>query len=210
MPALVGELAARWDLRAVESLGGGTSRVFRCLRRGVGQTVWLKVTPEAAIAEEEAEALSLWTGTSAVVNLPARDLTVGALLLEDVEPGQPVKRLGWRLPEVAVLLRDLRVNAPNPVGCSVLRPLADRIDFLSGLAERRLAAAEGSERFDPELLDRARTESLELCKSGPVGLVHGDLHSANVLMGPGGRMVAIDPRPAWGDPDFDAVDWVLG
>lgn len=23
-------------------------------------------------------------------------------------------------------------------------------------------------------------------------------------------MVAIDPRPAWGDPDFDAVDWVLG
>lgn len=26
---------------------------------------------------------------------------------------------------------------------------------------------------------------------------------------PRGRLVAIDPRPAWGDPDFDAVDWVL-
>lgn len=22
-------------------------------------------------------------------------------------------------------------------------------------------------------------------------------------------MVAIDPRPTWGDPDFDAVDWAL-
>jgi streptomycin 6-kinase len=22
-------------------------------------------------------------------------------------------------------------------------------------------------------------------------------------------MVAIDPRPTWGDPDFDTVDWVL-
>ncbi|MGG7613698.1 aminoglycoside phosphotransferase family protein, partial [Streptomyces sp. ZG43] len=41
------------------------------------------------------------------------------------------------------------------------------------------------------------------------GLVHGDLHAANVLRGPRGRLVAIDPRPAWGDPDFDAVDWVL-
>lgn len=39
--------------------------------------------------------------------------------------------------------------------------------------------------------------------------MHGDLHPANVLSGPGARMVAIDPRPAWGDPDFDAVDWVL-
>ncbi|MFD5477662.1 hypothetical protein [Streptomyces hawaiiensis] len=113
LPALVSELAARWDLRVVESLGGGTSRVFRCLQRGVGRTVWLKVTPEAAIAEEEAEALSLWTGTSSVVNVLARDLTVGALLLEDVEPGQPVKRLGWRLPDVAVVLRNLRVNAPS-------------------------------------------------------------------------------------------------
>ncbi|MFI1015981.1 aminoglycoside phosphotransferase family protein [Streptomyces sp. NPDC020965] len=39
--------------------------------------------------------------------------------------------------------------------------------------------------------------------------MHGDLHPANVLSGPGARTVAIDPRPTWGDPDFDAVDWVL-
>jgi streptomycin 6-kinase len=74
------------------------------------------------------------------------------------------------------------------------------------------------------VLDRARGAALELAGGGPVGLVHGDLHPANVLFGselPSGpghhggaaagrsRMVAIDPRPAVGDPDFDSVDWVL-
>ncbi|MGJ3560381.1 hypothetical protein ACR6C2_25120 [Streptomyces sp. INA 01156] len=49
----------------------------------------------------------------------------------------------------------------------------------------------------PAVLGRARARALELAESGPVALVHGDLHSANVLSGPGARMVAIDPRPAW-------------
>ncbi|WP_344324379.1 aminoglycoside phosphotransferase family protein, partial [Kitasatospora putterlickiae] len=43
---------------------------------------------------------------------------------------------------------------------------------------------------------------------GPLALVHGDLHPANVLLGPDGP-VAIDPRACLGDPDFDLVDWAL-
>jgi streptomycin 6-kinase len=90
-----------------------------------------------------------------------------------------------------------------------LRPLADRVDFLFDLTSRRLAAADANELFDSAVLDRTRAAAMKLANSGPVGLVHGDLHPANVLSGPGLRMVAIDPRPALGDPDFDAVDWVL-
>lgn len=56
---------------------------------------------------------------------------------------------------------------------------------------------------------RAREAALDLAASGPVRLVHGDLRPADVLSGPHARMVAIDPRPAWGDPDVDAVDRVL-
>ncbi|WP_437096921.1 aminoglycoside phosphotransferase family protein [Streptomyces sp. enrichment culture] len=77
------------------------------------------------------------------------------------------------------------------------------------LTDRRLAAARGNGPVAPTVLGQARAAALELAASGPVGLVHGDLHPANVLSGPGARMVAIDPRPTWGDPDFDAVDWVL-
>ncbi|MER6104461.1 aminoglycoside phosphotransferase family protein [Streptomyces sp. NPDC001832] len=208
LPTLVHELAASWNLDLIAAGGGGTSRVFRCLQRDTGASVWLKLTPEPSIAREEAEALRAWADTPSVVTLLAVDLAAGALLLEDV-PGVPVRQLVWDLPEVAALLRDLRVSPPVPGEHSVLRSLSHRIDFLFDLTERRLAAARMNGLVAPTVLGEARETALELAASGPVGLVHGDLHSANVLSGPGARMVAIDPRPTWGDPDFDAVDWVL-
>lgn len=209
LPGLVGELAARWDLELVAAGGGGTSRVFRCVRRGTGASVWLKLTPEPVLACEEAEALRAWAGKPSVVTLLAEDVATGALLLENVEPGVPVRQLAWNLPEVAALLRDLRVSPPGPGERSVLHPLSHRIGFLFDLVDRRLAATCVNGLDASAVLGRARARALELAASGPVALVHGDLHPGNVLSGPGARMVAIDPRPAWGDPDFDAVDWVL-
>ncbi|MFI1018886.1 aminoglycoside phosphotransferase family protein [Streptomyces sp. NPDC020965] len=209
LPTLVHELAARWNLDLVAAGGGGTSRVFRCLQRDTGASVWMKLTPEPLIAREEAEALRAWADTPSVVTLLAVDLAAGALLLENVEPGVPVRQLAWNVPEVAALLRDLRVSPPVPREHSVLQPLSHRIGFLFDLTDRRLAAARVSGRPIRTALGQARAAALELAASGPVGLVHGDLHPANVLSGPDARMVAIDPRPTWGDPDFDAVDWVL-
>ncbi|MEU7188030.1 aminoglycoside phosphotransferase family protein [Streptomyces sp. NPDC045369] len=210
LPDLVGALTARWRLELAEANGGGTSRVFRCRRRDTGTSAWLKLTPEPALAREEAEALSAWAGTPSVVPLLAHDLAAGALLLADVEPGVPVRHLDWRLSEVAPLLRDLRSLAPPPDKPSAVQPLAHRVDFLFHLTGRRLAASGDSGPLGPAVLGRARAAALDLATSGPRALVHGDLHPGNVLSGPGARMVAIDPRPAWGDPDFDAVDWVLG
>ncbi|MEV0414958.1 aminoglycoside phosphotransferase family protein [Streptomyces sp. NPDC050448] len=208
LPALVGELAARWNLDLVAADGGGTSRVFRCFSH-TGTPVWLKLTPEPGIAREEAEALRAWAQTPSVVTLLAHDLAAGALLLEDVEPGVPVRQLSWDLPEVAALLRNLRTSPPVPGKHSVVQPLSHRIDFLFDLTDRKVAAAGMNAPMASAVLGRGRAAALDLAASGPVGLVHGDLHPANVLSGPSARMVAIDPRPAWGDPDFDAVDWVL-
>ncbi|MEU3556058.1 aminoglycoside phosphotransferase family protein [Streptomyces fragilis] len=235
LPSLVEELSERWGLVPAESLGGGTSRVVRCLRRDSGATVWLKVTPDPTVAAEEAEALSLWSGTPSVVDLLERDLRVGALLLADVSPALPAPvpspalpaadalpppgaadafpapgaAGGPRLPKVAALLRALRDGVPVRPERSGLRPLADRIGLLLTLAGRRLAAADRRPPLDPQVLERAHAACLALCADGPVGLVHGDLHAGNVLAGADGRLVAIDPRPTWGDPDFDAVDWVM-
>ncbi|MBB4903577.1 aminoglycoside phosphotransferase family protein [Streptomyces griseomycini] len=203
------ELAARWDLELVAAGGGGTSRVFRCFRRDTGTSAWLKLTPEPGIAREEAEALRAWAKTPSVVTLLAQDLTAGALLLDDVEPGVQVSQRAWNLAEVAALLRDLRDPAPAPGEHSVLRRLSHRVDFMFDLTVRRLAACDVNDPAVSKVLRQARAAALELAGNGPVGLVHGDLHPANVLSGPGARMVAIDPRPTWGDPDFDAVDWVL-
>ncbi|WP_093802087.1 aminoglycoside phosphotransferase family protein [Streptomyces sp. Wb2n-11] len=209
LPALVDELAARWDLTLVAAGGGGTSRVFRCFTRDTGASAWLKLTPEPLIAREEAEALRAWAKTPSVVTLLAQDLAVGALLLEDVQPGVQVSQRAWNLAEVAVLLRDLRASAPAPGEHSALGLLSHRVDFVFDLTDRRLAAGDVNDPAASGVLRQARSAALELAGNGPVGLVHGDLHPANVLSGPGARMVAIDPRPTWGDPDFDAVDWVL-
>ncbi|MFB6854930.1 aminoglycoside phosphotransferase family protein [Streptomyces sp. NPDC056341] len=209
LPALVDQLAARWSLTVLAGGGGGTSRVFHCKQQADGATVWLKLTPDLEIASAESEALHAWADTPSVVQLLAEDLTVGALLLGDVKPGVPVRQLSWSLPEVAALLRELRIPSPARGQGSVLQPLAHRVDFLFELTDRRLAGAGLSEVFDPAVLNRARAAALDLASGGTVGLVHGDLHPANVLSGPGQKMVAIDPRPALGDPDFDAVDWVM-
>ncbi|MFF4341777.1 aminoglycoside phosphotransferase family protein [Kitasatospora sp. NPDC001540] len=198
LPYLVRELAGHWGLEVASAGGGGTSRVFRCVREDDGAVVWLKLTPEPAIAREEAEALRGWASVPSVVPLLAADLPAGALLLADVLPGTPVRQLGWRLPELASLLRDLRTPVAPTAG-SVLRPLAHRVGLVFDLAERRGRTG----------LAAHRAAALELAADGPVALVHGDLHPSNVLSGPGGRLVAIDPRPSRGDPDFDAVDWVL-
>ncbi|MGW0451209.1 aminoglycoside phosphotransferase family protein [Streptosporangium sandarakinum] len=209
LPALVGDLAARWELDLVAAGGGGTSRVFRCVRRDTGTWAWLKLTPEPEIARQEAEALRAWEATPSVVTLLAHDPAAGALLLQDVEPGAPVGQRAWNASEVAALLRDLRVFTPAPGEHSVLRPLSHRVDVLFDLADRRLAAAAVNDPVASAVLRQARAAALELAADGPMGLVHGDLHPGNVLSGQDARMVAIDPRPAWGDPDFDAVDWVL-
>ncbi|MFJ4931681.1 aminoglycoside phosphotransferase family protein [Streptomyces sp. NPDC088736] len=126
-----------------------------------------------------------------------------------MEPGEQVRERAWNLSEVAALLHDLRVPSPTVDERSVVRPLTHRIEFVFDLTGRRLAASGVNAPAVAAILRPARAAAQELAAGGPTGLVHGDLHPANVLSGPGGRMVAIDPRPAWGDPDFDTVDWVL-
>ncbi|MGW4509172.1 aminoglycoside phosphotransferase family protein [Streptomyces sp. NPDC004436] len=209
VPDLVSELSAGWNLDVMTAGGGGTSCVFRCLVRDTGKSAWLKITPDVTIAREEAEALGAWAETSSVVSLLAENTEAGALLLENVDPGLQVKNLTWGLSDVAVLLGNLREDSSRKRISSAIQPLSHRIDFLFDLAEEILTTKTAENPFDSATLSRARTEALGLAATGPTGLVHGDLHPGNVLSGPGNLMVAIDPRPAWGDPDFDAVDWVL-
>ncbi|WP_371792137.1 aminoglycoside phosphotransferase family protein [Streptomyces sp. NBC_01471] len=205
LPALVDVLARRWGLDVGAAGGGGTSRVYRCLRYGEGDTaaasVWLKLTPDPVIASQEAEALNAWSAAPSVVRLLESDLGAGALLLAGVEPGTRVREHGWGTADIARLLADLRA-APRP-RTPLLPPLSDRIAFMYDMAARR-----GT--HGPQVLARGRAAALELAGTGPAdGLVHGDLHQGNVLVGPAGRLVAIDPRPTNGDPDFDAADWAV-
>ncbi len=198
LPPLVDALADRWGLAVRAAGGGGTARVFRCERRADGAAVWLKLTPDTEVARQEAVALTAWRGLPSVVRLLEHDGGAGALLLADVAPGTPLREHGWRPADVAGLLGDLRSVAAPPG--PALPSLAERADFLLDLTERR---APGVSTADARALARELTGD-----GSPSALVHGDLHPANVLLGPAGP-VAIDPRACLGDPDFDLVDWAL-
>jgi streptomycin 6-kinase len=97
-----------------------------------------------------------------------------------------------------------------------LPPLSERIEFIFGLIRSRLTGARAAPLVEPGLVTAGHELARTLAQTGPTALVHGDLHLANILIArqPGqpsqpSLLVAIDPRPCLGDPDFDAVDWVL-
>ncbi|WP_424185110.1 phosphotransferase [Actinokineospora sp. G85] len=193
LPARLDRLAAAWGLTLGPAFPGGGSGVALRVERAEGPAV-LKVSPDPAFAAAQLSALRVFAPTGRVPGVHAVDLDEGAMLLELVEGGT-----GWPEPAAfAALLRDLHAADPGPVH-----------DW-PGLAAW---TGEFLPRFTPTgpvtaahlALARSRIDAL-LADPGPAPvLLHGDLHATNVV----GRGRVVDPRPCVGDPEFDAVDFVL-
>ncbi|HET7013688.1 MAG TPA: aminoglycoside phosphotransferase family protein [Streptosporangiaceae bacterium] len=210
LPELVAKCRLRWDLELEEALSGATSRVFLGRQHG-DRAVVLKLTPDRSVADTEAAALRAWAASPHCVDLLDADAETGALLLEKLEPGT---KLGDQaelppLADIAALLTSLRTADGD--GMDQLPPLARRVDFLFTLIGRRLSHPRVSVLVTPGMAARGHRLAQKLATDGDTGLVHGDLHPANVLTaGPDRGLVVIDPRPCFGDRTFDAVDWALG
>jgi streptomycin 6-kinase len=210
LPPVLVDLADRWQLDLGGLIQRGTvSVVIRC-RAYTGAAAILKVSPDRARIQEEAAALARWT-TTHVPAVLAVDDSVGALLIEAIQPGPSLAETDAYPPldQLAALVTSLHTDSdPNPS----YRPLAVRIDALytSGRAnyERRpdLVAV-----VPPSLYERGRQTAMWLAQDAPqTVLLHGDLTPANILQGNQRRgLVAIDPAPCLGDPAFDAVDLLL-
>lgn len=208
LPALVEELCGRWRLRTTAMLVGGTSVVLRC-RREEGSGAFLKVVPDVEITRIEAVALRAWGGHPGVVGLLDVDVDLGrgALLLEAIEPGLALSERNGTVPWDAVITLLRQLPAVPPPG-ALLPSLAERVDAGFRLWTRRRARLE-TDLLDAATMARSHSYALELAGSGPFWLLHGDLHPGNVLDGGRARgLVAIDPRPCLGDPNFDGIDWV--
>ena len=209
LPEMVELYCLRWRLDLDEALSGNTSRVFIGRQDG-DRGVVLKLTPERAIANEEAIALRAWAATPHAVDLLEADLEVGALLLEHIEPGTKVSDEPEIPPvgEFAALLAGLRETARYDAG--QLPTMAQGLESMFTRIGGLLGNPQVSAVVARQVLDNGHHRARELASSGPTGLVHGDLHLSNVLRAGRGRgLVAIDPRPSVGDTTFDAVDWAL-
>jgi streptomycin 6-kinase len=209
LPAVLSDLAEHWDIEWGTLIQRGSmSVVIRC--RADGRQAVLKASPERGRVAHEAAALARWK-TVHVPAVLAVDESVGALLIEAIEPGTPlVESAAYpRLESLVALLTSLHEDGvPDPLD----RPVADHIAYLfdSGRKnyERRPDLAE---LIPPELYARGRQLAMRLAADGaPTVLLHGDLTPVNVLDGGAERgLVAIDPAPCLGDPAFDAIDLVF-
>jgi len=213
LPPVLGDLADRWRID-LESLiqRGSMSVVIRC-RTADGRPAVLKVSPERRRVLDEAAALAIWK-TAHVPAVLALEESVGALLIEAIEPGTSLDEsvAAYPRPEsLAALITALHADGvPGPAHSPV--PVLERVAHLyeSGRKnyERRpqLAAL-----IPPELYARGRQRATRLAAAATATvLLHGDLTPANILDGGKERgLVAIDPAPCRGDPAFDAIDLVL-
>lgn len=215
LPDLVTRLTARWGLEVREARPGNTGRTLLCTGPG-GDLRVLKLTPDPEVARLEFTGLRAWAGCSRVVQVLDADLDANAILLEGLVPGTQLtgREVPWaEIGELLNQLHSVKSSGVKPSGAEPVgefRQLADGIEFIFTLSERRRRESPAAEHLSAEVLAKGRERAMELATSGPVTLIHGDLHPANVLdAGPGRGAVAIDPRPGLGDPSLDAVDWMF-
>jgi streptomycin 6-kinase len=175
-------------------------------RRGV-----LKVSPDRGRLEFEATALGDWH-SGQVPDVLAVDRHLGALLLEAIEPGEPLSESVAYPPmgTVAHLLQDLHASGiPRPSYPGVehrVRQLFDNsLKLYSWHPDLR-------DIVPVELYERGRVLGQRLAQTTdtPMVLLHGDLTPNNIVDGGRDRgLVALDPCPCVGDAAFDAVDLLL-
>jgi streptomycin 6-kinase len=199
LPARAEALVLRWGLRNLAPLArGGTGARLFMAEAPAGPAV-LKLSLPGQAVRAEADALAGFAGEGAA-RLLAADPEAGALLLERLSPGAPLRALAEQDDDAATLAAAQVMQAlrrPPPAGAL----LGDAAGWVR-LLDRALAEAWPLPR---PMLDHAAGLFRELAAGAPSPvLLHGDLHHDNVL-GDGMCWRAIDPRGLSGDPAFEAA-----
>jgi streptomycin 6-kinase len=199
VPALLREVAARWELTLADPFEGGLTAFTVPAERGAdGHPVVLRLTYPDGWFDDQTRAVDEVDGAGMVRLLDYH--AGGAQLLERAIPGTTLLDTREE-PEAdviaaGILRRIWRPAADGFVGVS--DEASGWADSMPGrLADRRTP-------FDRPLVDLAVESIRELAATGPESLLlHGDLHHGNVLAASREPWLAIDPRPLVGEREFD-------
>ncbi|WP_183099896.1 aminoglycoside phosphotransferase family protein [Nocardioides pelophilus] len=208
LPGLVGDVVDGWELQLDGPLWHGFCSLVAPVHTPAGAEAVLKIGLPDDESEHEHLALQRWRGRG-VVRLLRADPARRALLLERldrVDLSDPARQRGETRPSigdqeaceiVAGLYPRLHVP-PMPQ----LREQASYVRRWAAAVERDADAVPVPRR----LVEQALALAGDLCAEPPTAVIHGDLHYENVLLGERGgepTWLAIDPKPANGDPHYE-------
>lgn len=169
-----------------------------------GSPAVLKLSVPQGELLHEIAALRAYGGRGAVRLLDA-DSTIGALLLERVMPGTPLRELARRDDDAAT------AHAAQVMSTLWRTPPGDH-DFptvarwAAGLQRCRLRYHGGTGPLPRALVERAEALFHELLDgSEPDYLLHGDLHHDNLLAAERAPYLAIDPKGVVGEAAYEAA-----
>lgn len=205
LPNLLNHSADRWELTLGEPFTDLSYNYVTRAQRADGTPVVLKLGVPNPELTCEIAALRQFAGQGAVELLEA-DREAGALLLVQLEPGNPVLDL-----DDDALATSIAAGVMSQLHQATLDkgPFPTIADWGRGLERLRSAFHGGSGPFPADLVDRAERLLVELIASqaDPV-LLHADLHHWNILDSHRYGWLAIDPKGLIGEREYEAGAWL--
>lgn len=199
LPALVATLANRWKFEFGQPFEDLAHSYVMPVTLTDGTAAVLKAAFPGRALDLEVAALRAFAGRG-VVRLFDADTSGGAILIERLDPGTPLTKLG---DEAAInnaisVMREIRATPPAP---GVFPTTAE---WAAGLAHLRVRFGGGTGPFPAALVDAAERVFEELHSSATRSvLLHGDLHHGNILAATRRSWLAIDPKGVIGEPAYE-------
>lgn len=200
LPSLLAEIAESWSLTILPPFSNLTYNYVAPAIRHHGEIAVLKVGVPNPELTTEAAALRFFDGRGCV-RLIATDEARGAMLIEHLKPGTPLRSLE---PD------DQTVRLAASIMRQIWRPAPDNHPFPTtamwgkGFERMRRTFDGGSGPFPPVLAHTAEQlyAELDALSTTPV-VLHGDLHQDNILKAQRDPWLAIDPKGVVGDAAYD-------
>lgn len=205
LPGLITHCEKQWSLTVRPPFANLSYNYVAPATHDDGRECVLKVGVVNPELLSEIEALRLYDGRS-IARLLAADPEHGALLLERLQPGIPLRLVADDDIATAVAAQVMK-QLWRPVPPDHSFPTV--ADWARGMDRLRQEFDGGTGPFPKKLVETAEALFAELLPSQakPV-LLHGDLHHWNILRASRAPWLALDPKGVVGEPAYEIGAWL--